>query len=387
MEEYRVVLSCWDYGNPKPYADSFARFFDTEEQAREAIEKAVEDELAVLNEGREKVPVKDSDGNVVYYDYDFRGDENGNHANIVRLWDGDDYQNVTAYDIHKLTSDAKKISDCSYVKYRGFWVLPNKEHNLFRIEQHDVCVAAEKTLSAALGWIDEFHLVFERERGSATRPTLIVGQEETVSKKIFINKLDGLKLSHKEFVDFVFGEAKRQFDDCHDNEKWDDLSDAEKDLIFHEQYDHQLKDRDWKEIAIAPFEELSSCKDFKYLKDYLSNEKLAVIKNILEAYSAGRINIKIVRDKDEQIDFDKSFDLLSLDPDYRPLTKANGDRAWLEEVVIKWYEGFEDTGYLMEYVRDLDITPVPSLDEQIARCARSVGNRDVGQCDVDRGTR
>lgn len=184
MECYRVVLSCWDYGNPESYSDAITRFFDSELQAREAIAKSVADELKTLNSGREKVPVEDSDGKVIGYDYDFRADENGNHANVIRFWDGDDYQNVTAYDVHKLTSDAKKVSECSYVKYRGFWVLPNKNHSLFYVEQHDTRLTSAKSLTGALDWIDEFHLAFEEVNGRVSRPAPLVKQIEKCAAQV-----------------------------------------------------------------------------------------------------------------------------------------------------------------------------------------------------------
>ena len=180
METYRVVLTCWDYGNPAPYADFLTRYFGSEEQAREAIVKAVTDELEVLNDGREKVPVEDSDGNIVGYDYDFRSDENGNHANVVRFWDGDDYENVTAYDIHKLISDINELGECTYFKYRGFWILPfsrqGEKELHFRVEQHDVRVTTENSLDAALSWIDDFHLAFEKDKGTVSRPAPLAEQ-------------------------------------------------------------------------------------------------------------------------------------------------------------------------------------------------------------------
>lgn len=67
---------------------------------------------------------------------------------------------------------------------------------------------------------------------------------------MFINKLDGQSLSPVEFADYVFKEAQRQFNECHDDEKWDDLSEAEKVVLVCEQIDHQLNDRDWVKSAV-----------------------------------------------------------------------------------------------------------------------------------------
>ena len=95
---YRVVLTCWDPGEA-PYADDLSgvklSLFETEHAAREAIEGCVEQELITLNwleddEPREKEPIEDSDGNIIGYDYPFRGDDCGDHTNIIRFWDGDD---------------------------------------------------------------------------------------------------------------------------------------------------------------------------------------------------------------------------------------------------------------------------------------------------------
>lgn len=67
--------------------------------------------------------------------------------------------------------------------------------------------------------------------------------------KVFVNTVDGNTLTQPAFVDFVWEEAERQFNDCHDDEKWDELSDDEQREIFYEQYDHQLNDNDWVECA------------------------------------------------------------------------------------------------------------------------------------------
>lgn len=162
---YRVVLTCWDPGEHMPYPDDFSgvelSLFESEHAAREAIEKAVKDELTTLNwldsdEPREKEPIEDSDGNIIGFDYPFRGDEDGDHVNIVRFWDGDDYQEVTAYDIHELGCDNTDLEKCSYFKYRGFWILPNEDHTSFKVEQFDVPLFARNSLKEALREVDEF---------------------------------------------------------------------------------------------------------------------------------------------------------------------------------------------------------------------------------------
>lgn len=62
---------------------------------------------------------------------------------------------------------------------------------------------------------------------------------------VFINLESGDVLSHAEFVAFVWDEAERQFNECHDDENWCDLSRDEQIEIYCEQYDHQLIDNGW----------------------------------------------------------------------------------------------------------------------------------------------
>ena len=62
---------------------------------------------------------------------------------------------------------------------------------------------------------------------------------------IFRNLVSGEELSHIEFVNFVWEEAERQFEECHDEENWCDLTKEEQIEMYCEQYEHQLFDRDW----------------------------------------------------------------------------------------------------------------------------------------------
>lgn len=161
---YRVVLTCWDFDD-LPYADDLAgvklSLFATEAEAQAAVERQVKEELTVLNwldddVPREKEPVMDSDGNVVGYDYPFRGDDSGDHANIVRLWRGDDYEEVTAYDIYELRGDKDTLDECSYYKYRGFWIVPDETRTLFEVSQFNTTVFRRETLADALMEVDDF---------------------------------------------------------------------------------------------------------------------------------------------------------------------------------------------------------------------------------------
>jgi len=64
---------------------------------------------------------------------------------------------------------------------------------------------------------------------------------------LFRNVWSGETLTHIEFVTFVWEEAERQFNDCHDDENWCDLTKQEQLAIYCDQYEHQL-DGDWKII-------------------------------------------------------------------------------------------------------------------------------------------
>ena len=100
---YVIQMTCWEFNRPNPYNVTVEQQFETETAAMTEIKRMVTGELSTLNEGREQVPVQDSDGDIVGYDYPFRGDFDGENAAIVRFWDGDDYRNVTAYDIVKVS--------------------------------------------------------------------------------------------------------------------------------------------------------------------------------------------------------------------------------------------------------------------------------------------
>lgn len=162
MSEYRVVMTCWDYGNPTPYADELSNvdlsLFATEALARKSIEQNIYDELSTLNEGREREAIYDSDGRVVGHDYPFRADFDGDNDGIIRFWDGEDYQNVTEYHIHSLSSNSEDRSKCSYFKYRGYCIVPNKPHTSFRVEQSGTIILRCRTLQRALHEIDSVSL-------------------------------------------------------------------------------------------------------------------------------------------------------------------------------------------------------------------------------------
>lgn len=168
---YRVVLTCWDPGE-KPYSDDLSgvklSLFETEHAARVAIEGCVKQELIDLNwlesdEPREKEPIEDSDGNIIGYDYPFRGDDCGDHTNIIRFWDGDDYQEVTAYDIYELYGDNADLDKCSSFSYRGFEILTNEAREWFMVMQFGEFVNRSASLQDSLRYVDSFMCKLEHE--------------------------------------------------------------------------------------------------------------------------------------------------------------------------------------------------------------------------------
>lgn len=109
-KKYVIVHTHWDYCDAIPYCVEYARIHDSFDDAMDEIKYHVEWELYCLNEldsnhPKEKVAVEDSDGNIVGYDYPFRADYNGVNHCIIRFWDGDDYWNVSTYNIHELVEE------------------------------------------------------------------------------------------------------------------------------------------------------------------------------------------------------------------------------------------------------------------------------------------
>lgn len=150
--KYRIVITCWDKGTDKSYTDCFSNTYDSFELALENIVISVKDELETLNLSREKLPIEDSDGNIVGYEYPFRADyQDEEYDYVVRFWDGDDYQNVTGYKIYK-------IEDWDgYFVYRDFEIYPNKKRNRFKVESSNGIIGTMKhKLETALDWIDNW---------------------------------------------------------------------------------------------------------------------------------------------------------------------------------------------------------------------------------------
>lgn len=144
---YRIVLTAMN-SDPKiePYVETVGKLFKTYEQTEIYMLRVMNDELSLLNE---------PDENNTPHTAVFIADLDGEHDAIIRLWDGDDYRDVSYYDIYEVSTDEE-----TYFKYRGFWIL--KEGSYFTIEQYDTSLARTEILEDAFLWIDDLLLAMSK---------------------------------------------------------------------------------------------------------------------------------------------------------------------------------------------------------------------------------
>ena len=88
---------------------------------------------------------------------------------------------------------------------------------------------------------------------------------------------------------------------------------------------------------------LSKTRDFDNLLENLSFEQLQKIEHILGAYS-NKIDMEVSRYEDGIPMFDGDFELIIKDKSY----EQNG----FEILVLKWIEDYEDTGYLVDCLKE-----------------------------------
>lgn len=62
------------------------------------------------------------------------------------------------------------------------------------------------------------------------------------------NGLSHESMSKYEFMDYVWSEAERQFNDAHYRERWSDLTPTERLDIYCDQFAHQMDSRDWCKV-------------------------------------------------------------------------------------------------------------------------------------------
>ena len=74
--------------------------------------------------------------------------------------------------------------------------------------------------------------------------------------------------------------------------------------------------------------------------DNLTVQQLAYIERALQKYSEGEIILNENRDADGNINFEN----------IEVLNKDGSESEF--SVIIKWFEDFEDTGYMMEFIKD-----------------------------------
>lgn len=169
---FRVVLTCWDFNEPEPYTEGLGivplSLFEKKDEAVAAIEPCVKDELETLNglksnNPRAKEPIEDSEGNIVGYDYPFRSDEDEEHDSIIRFWDGDDYRNVTVYDVYELVfGPCGLVNSASWYRYRGYAILVDRDRKCFSVEAGPGTIPVNcESLKDALTLIDENLLIKE----------------------------------------------------------------------------------------------------------------------------------------------------------------------------------------------------------------------------------
>lgn len=88
---YRIVLTCFDSNiKAESYKEEIEQEFNSREDAEIFMLRSMNDELSTLNQ---------PDENNVPHTRVFIADLDGEHDAIVRMWDGNDYWDVTYYDI------------------------------------------------------------------------------------------------------------------------------------------------------------------------------------------------------------------------------------------------------------------------------------------------
>ena len=92
------------------------------------------------------------------------------------------------------------------------------------------------------------------------------------------------------------------------------------------------------------YKHIEQTADNQFLYNHLSAESLKQIDDILEAYSLGRIDFIEPRYEDGEPDFDGEYKLIINDKTYK-------ETGW-ELLVLKWIEGHENTGYVVECMID-----------------------------------
>lgn len=115
---------------------------------------------------------------------------------------------------------------------------------------------------------------------------------------------------------------------------------------------------------------LPAAADFEYLQRNLSPEALCTIDDILAASADGKVALAFVRNEDDSIDFDAGMELKVVDPSYTPTE--------LDYTVLKWWDSFEDTGYLCDVVASY-MHKISHDEMSLTAKIQSAGARAAGQ--------
>lgn len=125
---------------------------------------------------------------------------------------------------------------------------------------------------------------------------------------------------------------------------------------------YRSKIRDALKEGFEKFQRISECADKNYLFRNLSVPELHMVENILQAYKKGKINLDVSRDVDtHEINFDGEFNLIIEEPSY--------EEIGIEVTVLKWFESYEDTGYMIDVVQSKDY----SMQDEIEQTTDEMG--------------
>ncbi len=82
--------------------------------------------------------------------------------------------------------------------------------------------------------------------------------------------------------------------------------------------------------------------DGRYLIERLKAGELAVVEGLLSNYGS-KLELIIPRNAKDEVEYDG---------EWKVIVKGNGySPTGFEETVLRWYEGFEDVGYMVERIR------------------------------------
>ncbi len=89
------------------------------------------------------------------------------------------------------------------------------------------------------------------------------------------------------------------------------------------------------------YPKICGCVGVKYLIKQLEKDELQSIENILKEYGK-KVDLDVPRDVNGRIDFRGKWGVKVLDKSYKPTGQ--------ELAVMKWYEGFEDSRFLVDFI-------------------------------------